>query len=73
MKADFQIAQIDGFILHVFIIKYWISSIVDGETHCMLQSHWHSLGCSQGCPHLASVMGTPSGQYVQLTLTVSCF
>lgn len=33
MKTDFHIAQIDGFILHVFVIKHWISSIVDGATH----------------------------------------
>lgn len=35
-----------------------------------LQSHWHTVGLTLGCPHLASVMRTPSGQYVQLTLTV---
>lgn len=32
----------------------------------LLQSPWHGVGLTLGCPHLASLMGTPSGQYVHL-------
>lgn len=43
---------------------------MEQHTGLMLQSHWHSVGLTLGCPHLASVMGTPSNQYVQLTHTL---
>lgn len=58
MKTDFHIAQIDGFILHVFVIKHWISSIVDGATHwsyapeplaqCGINSGLPTFGISDG-------------------------
>lgn len=41
---------------------------MEQHTGFMLQSHWHSVGLTLGCPHLISVMETPSGPYVQLTL-----
>ncbi len=58
MKTDFHIAQIDGFILHVLVIKHWISSIVDWATHgsyvpellaqCEINSGLPTFGISDG-------------------------
>lgn len=33
IKTDFHIVQTDGYILHVFVIKHWISSILGEATH----------------------------------------
>ena len=46
---------------------------MERHTGLVLQSHWHSVGLTLGCPHLAPVMGTPSGQYVHLKNSACSF